>query len=101
MSEQQQLAGLPEDALPANSQMEGLGLEGGCAEGEEFFFTARKLICLAPDPGFSPTFPILIGYSSLLKDSACHFLTSLPLSLVLVLPLHQPPTDPPTPELSD
>lgn len=29
MSEKQQLAGLPEDALPANSQMEGLGLEGG------------------------------------------------------------------------
>lgn len=28
MSEKQQLAGLPEDALPANSQMEGLGLEG-------------------------------------------------------------------------
>lgn len=28
MSERQQLAGLPEDALPANSQMEGLGLEG-------------------------------------------------------------------------
>lgn len=27
-SEKQQLAGLPEDALPANSQMEGLGLEG-------------------------------------------------------------------------
>lgn len=28
MSEKQQLAGLPEDTLPANSQMEGLGLEG-------------------------------------------------------------------------
>lgn len=28
MSEKQQLAGLPEDILPANSQMEGLGLEG-------------------------------------------------------------------------
>lgn len=28
MSEKQQLAWLPEDALPANSQMEGLGLEG-------------------------------------------------------------------------
>lgn len=28
MSEKQQLAGLPEDTLPANSQMEGLVLEG-------------------------------------------------------------------------
>lgn len=28
MSERQQLAVLPEDTLPANSQMEGLGLEG-------------------------------------------------------------------------
>lgn len=28
MSEKQQLAGLPEETLPANSQMEGLGLEG-------------------------------------------------------------------------
>lgn len=28
MSEKQQLAGLPEGNLPANSQMVGLGLEG-------------------------------------------------------------------------
>ena len=27
-SERQQLVGLPKDPLPANSQMEGLGLEG-------------------------------------------------------------------------
>lgn len=76
MSEKQQLAGLPEGNLPANSQMVDLGLEG--RRGEDFSFAAKKMISLAMDAGFLHGIPHTPNwYSSILIYNACLIFTAV------------------------
>lgn len=71
MSTEKQLAGLPEDSLPASSQMEGIRIGGAWRLG--FLLLCQENNPLAIDLGFSMVFTFTNWYSRILMFSYIPF----------------------------